>query len=117
MRDNQSDRSAGGLAGGAVSVNSETGSGRPPCHSTVGLSGATQCPLLRSQLGVKRTCVSALHMSAFDAKRTTLERTIDLDSNAKQLPIVSETVPTIMMVWQHSLSSGASAYRLLLRSI
>src|SRR5262245_25904445 len=28
------------------------------------------CPLLRSLLGVKRTCVGALHMSANDPKRT-----------------------------------------------
>ena len=27
-------------------------------------------PLLRSLLGVKRTCLFALHMSAFDPKRT-----------------------------------------------
>jgi hypothetical protein len=29
-----------------------------------------RCPLLRSLLGVKRTWVAALHMSAFDPKRT-----------------------------------------------
>src|SRR5262245_13036547 len=28
------------------------------------------CPLFRSLLGVKRTCVAALHESAFDPKRT-----------------------------------------------
>src|SRR5215470_6331397 len=29
-----------------------------------------RCPLSRSLLGVKRTCLFALHMSAFDPKRT-----------------------------------------------
>jgi hypothetical protein len=32
--------------------------------------GAQQCPLLRSLLGVKRTCLIAAQMSAFDPKRT-----------------------------------------------
>src|SRR5262245_53457380 len=34
------------------------------------------CPLLRSLLGVKRTCVAALHESAFDPKRTFNVRSI-----------------------------------------
>src|SRR5512139_959384 len=37
---------------------------RPECRP----SGV--CPLLRSLLGVKRTCLFALHMSAYDPKRT-----------------------------------------------
>ena len=35
---------------------------------------AYRCPLLRSLLGVKRTWVGALQMSAFDPKRTSLAR-------------------------------------------
>ena len=34
------------------------------------------CPLLRSLLGVKRTCRFALQMSAYDPKRTSVEQQI-----------------------------------------
>src|SRR5262249_50419787 len=47
------------------------------------------CPLSRSLLGVKRTCVAALHESASDPKRTSpthckvcIERTRQMDGNA-----------------------------------
>jgi hypothetical protein len=37
-----------------------------------GISFAPRCPLFWSLSGVKRTSVAALHMSAFDPKRTWL---------------------------------------------
>jgi len=46
------------------------------CPARAGLTGpTTECPLLRSLLGVKQTYAYALHMSAFDPKRTLITRT------------------------------------------
>ena len=40
------------------------------CQVPVKETEQAECPLLRSLLGVKRTCLLAPHMSAFDPKRT-----------------------------------------------
>src|SRR5262249_6023088 len=73
----------------------QTSSFAPHMSAFGGKADMTVCgsPLSRSLLGVKRTWVGALHMSAFDPKQTTLERTIDLASNAKQLPIGQRNCP------------------------
>src|SRR5262249_38367175 len=47
---------------------SKTAPWRPACASLTDL--INECPLLRSLLGAKRTCLFAPHMSAYDPKRT-----------------------------------------------
>ena len=51
------------------------------CAPLVESASHCKCPLLQSLLGVKRTCRFALHMSAFDPKRTSASFSMSYAAN------------------------------------